>query len=327
VAACGDSDAGPARADGPVRTASPETAFAPLVYLHPDERWLPASARDFIAESDLIWAGGRVCPGRVVTTEPAASRLGRDGGYRQRPLERPCRGHGPIAYSATDLTRPHSRKGRPAGLPLDQGFYLDVHTDDFRDRRDIRRSASGSDLRDVPVYAERESAWAGGGPAVRITYWMLYAGSLPEASVRVAEALAYEGDWQRVSVLLRDRPGSDDYTPVSVRYHVRDGYRDVPWRDVELVAAEGQDEASHPVVLSALGHAPYPHPGAYAWRVFVAGAERTVRDRPDDCVRCPRWRTWRKVLDAQAQRWHGYGGAWGTPGADSRTTGRLGPAP
>ncbi|MGI8944739.1 MAG: hypothetical protein ACR2GL_00680 [Thermoleophilaceae bacterium] len=100
-----------------------------------------------------------------------------------------------------------------------------------------------------------------------------------------------------------------------------------PARDRPLDA--GDEPATHPVVYSARGsHASYPRAGDYAEVFRIRGRPALeVVDHANACPDCPVWRTWRgQLLDARAQGWYGFGGAWGKAGRIGGTTGPLGPS-
>jgi hypothetical protein len=340
--ACGgSSSADEEERVAPVRTSDPAVAFAPLVHLHSAERWFPVSAKEFIDQSMLSWAvencsdaklaiGGprrrlRRDPQEVPTIDPEL--LGHPPGYRHRPLDSTCFERRPQSYSTVEHTRPYDAD-RPAGLPASDGFYLDLLSDRHGGRPPERRGGQRA-MRDVPVYVERQSERVGRRPGLRLTYWMLFADTVPPGlSYDVANLFAHEGDWERVSVLLR-RDGERRYQPISMRFHVHGRGRDVPWAELERVSAPAGRQASHPVVYAARGtHAPYPDAGTARPRLRAAGRAYAIYDlRAEPCADCPRWPTWDLVLDAPAQGWYGYGGAWGQVFEGPGTSGSLGPSP
>ncbi|MEX1141497.1 MAG: hypothetical protein WEB79_04215 [Thermoleophilaceae bacterium] len=311
-------------------TPDPARAFAPLVRLHARERHFPLGTDDFTRHSMLTWgiegcpvaqiAQGRGWPDDNVHGLPwlRADRLAGPAAYRLEPPARRCDRRFPRGYSTAEHTRPHD-VGRPAALRPGDGFFLDIASHRYGGRRAVVRGRAGPLLTGVPVYFERRSESVDGAPGVRIAYWLLFAATKPRGGERT-DLVSSEGGWERVSVLLR-RLGLGGYLPASVRYHVRDGHTDVPWSDVER-------SATHPVALLARGsHAPYPTPGRRAWGVRADGRRHAFHDDASDCGACPRWRTWERLLPVREQPWWGYGGAWGSPFADGRTSGPLGPSP
>ena len=317
-------EAGPAL----VETESPVFAFAPLVHLHSKDPSWPTTAESFVAKSQLVWAHGD-CPEHVVavgseltgTQKIDPTRLAGPVAYRHSTADRDC-AHTERPYSAALHTRPTDRDGRPAGLPSDEGFSLDLD-DGARHPPLKRRTVDGQIVAaDVPVYWERQER----GSTQRITYWFFYALSQPPGPGGVTPKLVHEGDWERISVLLRVvEPGK--YAPVSVRYHFHNESGDIPWAQVPTVSA-AQGLATHPVVFSASGsHASYPRQGRH--RQLFRGAGRdilTVNDVAIRCEDCPQWRSWELLVDARAQPWYGFGGAWGQV-AGLGGAGPLGPSP
>lgn len=325
-----------------ITTADPVTAFAPLVHLHSAEKLMPMSADAFLKNSWLAWAHDGGCDDWVP-----------DGSHRERPkdaaADRGAFDHtrlaGPAAYEhvgtdadcdevkapvfgANEHTRPFDTRERPRGLEAQEGFYLDL--DDARRSGTAKVEMQGAQavLAPMPVYYERLADKVDGQPALRITYWTFYGLSQPPGSQPGTRFLVHEGDWERVSVLLKLGENQGDYLPISVRYHAHDGSRDVPWAAVKRVGTGGSSDSTHPVVFSAVGsHASYWRAGSYE-NVFVAAGRRrfAVFDRAIACSKCPHWRTWESLLDAKTQRWHGYGGAWGNVGSDPGFTGPLGPS-
>ncbi len=323
-----------------VATASPEAAFAPLVHLHSHEPAHPMSAEAFLANSWLMWAHDD-CDDYSLELEahlarPAARReqimgrferrrLGGPDAYTHAPADRGCR-DARQTFTAAQHTRAFDRKGRPDGLALKEGFYLDLWDNMRRPKPRVEHEGPQLMLKPTPVYFERSSEQRDGRAHLRITYWLFYGLSIPPGG-DVSKLVSHEGDWERVSVLLRPGPGAGQYVPVSARYHYHDESRNVPWSVVDRVGV-GADPPTHPVVFSARGsHASFPRAGRYPSVLKVAGRPRlTVNDEATACPACPQWRTWEMLLDATAQPWYGFGGAWGKAGSIPGTTGPLGPS-
>lgn len=322
-----------------VTTSDPVTAFAPLVNLHVRERAWPMSADAFLADAWLTWVH-EDCPdwvpdsagdgGRHVEHasdhadllgrfEPA--RLAGPGAYAHVPVSKGCADATGAPISASAHTRPYDGKGRPAGVAVSEGWVLDLRDGARTPKPKLRDEGPQRILSDVPAYYEVHPPLAEGTAEVRITYWLFYGLSQPPGPSSFTRFLVHEGDWERISVLLRRGATHDDYTPVSVRYHAHDGSRDVAWSAVKR-------SGTHPLVFSARGsHASYWRAGAYE-NVFEADGRRqfAVRDTAIACPDCPQWRTWDELRDAQTQPWYGFGGSWGQFGGMAGTTGPLGPS-
>lgn len=324
-----------------VTTVSPETAFAPLVHLDARERAYPMSADTFLRNSWLMWAHDGCPPYSVAlddhVKDPAsrraqimgrfdALRLGGANAYEHVPADAGCRDQ-KATFTAAEYTRAFDATGRPEGLPLKEGFYLDLWDKQRYGQKRVKKEGAQRVLSKTPVYFERSQEEHEGRDALRITYWLFYGLSIPPGPESVTELVSHEGDWERVSVLLANGPEPGQYIPISARYHYHDESRDVPWSVVDRVGL-GSDQPTHPVVFSARGsHASYPRAGRYENVFKVAGRRRfAVYDIATACPDCPQWRAWQLLLDAKAQPWYGFGGAWGRVGSIAGTTGPLGPS-
>lgn len=317
-----------------IRTADPAATFAPLVYVHPGERWTPIAAADFAHSSVLRWrdddCGAKaIAAGRDIRWRGAGQtdrlpilRLGRLGGdppYLHTAARLPgCRRV--KVFSTVDYTRPND-KLRPNDIPLEEGFFLDLDDAKRTTGQPPRTEASGR--LEVPVYFERRKARAHGHPALKIDYWLLFRLDRRPGPAAFTRAVASEGDWERLSVLLRQV--GDEYLPVSVRYDP-DADREVPWQSVPV--ADGAEGAStHPVAYAARGsHTLYPTPRRIPIQVVVGQRQLTVHDVATACPRCIPWRTWRNLKPARRQPWYGYGGAWGDSLGPRTAMGGLGPS-
>jgi hypothetical protein len=313
-----------------VTTLSPVVAFAPLVHLHADEPWYPGNATSFLNDSELRFAHGE-CDHHEIASGEAIDRLrlGREPAYAHQAAGKGCEHQAP-AYRATQHTRPGDERGRPDGLPVGQGFYLDLNRDPPRGRPEdgkVTKAGPQRILEEVPAYFEVDSERVGKRDGLRITYWLFYPLSQPPP-VKLSKPISHEGDWERISVLVSRGKRKDVYIPVSVRYHFHNENRDVPWYAVKRVAAEGPEHPTHPVVFSAqASHASYPRAGHYKQEFELAGRQPfRIDDNAFACPDCPQWHTWVLLVAARDEPWYGFGGAWGDVGALPGTTGPLGPS-
>jgi hypothetical protein len=305
----------------PVVTNNPELAFAPLVHLHSEEQLWPMSARGFIDNSLLRWSNRGSGCGSVTIAAGASRRdevpearairyeeLGANAPY-VHTQDAKCADR-PRPIRTIDRTRPFEKK-RLTGLPLEQGFFLDLHKDAHEGHHQVDDQGPRSFLRNVPVYADTEFepkltpaeqnllTPAQREKAMRITYWMLYGLSQPP---RIESRLAaHEGDWERVSVLLIPREKS--YLPVAAGYHHHNEQRHVPWYAVKRVVGDTDtgEDPTHPVVYSAKGsHASYWQAGRFENVFKPTGRRLTVAyDEAISCPRCPQWQTWKIVVPAR----------------------------
>lgn len=318
LAGCGsDSDgSGP---DG-IETRNPESTFAPLVQLAPQERWRPISAGWFLNRSALWLAEDDGCEdrkiavGRVLKAQrnPVVDwlfvfGLGRGPTfYWRRAMTATCAFRKPYRYFTIQQTRPHDPVERVKGLHLAEGFYLDL-MDWARTGPPPRRSGGRKLIDDVPVYVERKRQEVEGEPGLRLSYWMLYGMHEPLRSNRPVARLTHEGDWERVDVLLQEGDGEHEYVPTELRLATGSGQRRLPWSTFARVG-DGGGGGTHPVMSAARGdHGLSPMRTASA------------------CPGCIQWRTWSRLADARKQLWYGYGGAWGDIGTTGETTGPHGP--
>lgn len=338
---CSGEDSG-ADTVQPVVTDDPARMFAPLISLHPSEQWRPTSPIDFVARSTLRWLDGKCGDAQLAAGQNAGSGL---PGAKSEP---PPPGVAPLdqlrlatteplfshtageppgckagrTFTTGDYTRPHDPQ-RPDGIRMDQGFALDP-ADEKRPGRDVFRDPDGTRWVPPPVTFELRPERHAGEPAVRITYWLLFGMHRPPGRSAAVAALAHEGDWERVSVLLHREEGKNRYTPISIRYYRVDGaHEDVPWQSVPHVrwrfdpAERTRIEVlykggngTHPIVFAARGsHTPYPKPGRYRAASSKGGA--AWYDETSACPDCLEWRGWYDLMDMEAQYWYGYGGGWG----------------
>ncbi|MGH3992873.1 MAG: hypothetical protein ACRDSN_10475, partial [Pseudonocardiaceae bacterium] len=277
-------------AAAPVDTDDPARTFAPLVSLHSSEPVAPTSVDYFLRASRLLWSFRGCAPkvlSRDLTSAEQQDKLG-DGGFRQAAR---CGDRGPV-YRSNDYTRPYGERRK--GLVGREGFYLDL--ENGRRKPEARAETQGGQqvLSGVPVYYERHPESDTAVEDERITYWFFYPLSLSPGTDKVT----HEGDWERVSVLVR--PVSEGrWTPVSVRYHEHNSHVDVPWADVRT-APDEEGRATHPRAYVAKGsHATYRRAGKFVQVLARAGFEVIrVNDDARACPQCPLWFTWQRMIRA-----------------------------
>jgi hypothetical protein len=211
-------------------SASTQQRYAPLVFLHPDEKLLPMPADCFIAHSSLEFAEG----GHKQSTKAALGKLTAES-LLQAGYE-----HG--GFTPRDRTRPFAKDRLPA-LAGRRGFYLDLED---RFRNGAAPSEDTVFLGGTPVYYEYE-------PGRHITYWFFYGFSAPGAKLARhlkrggVRSAGHEGDWEGISIKLDAKDSA-----VSARYFAHgEKVEPVPWAQVKRLE-------NHPIVFSALGsHASY----------------------------------------------------------------------
>lgn len=274
-------------------------AYAPLVRLHPRERFFPTSPHDFLEHSRLVFFRAAGAP-ELVADAPDAARLG-GGSYRS------------AGFTTGELTRPYHNRPDRAQLGAAEGFALDL-VDSSRCHGGA--GGVGCAFAQAPVYYQYT-------PRRYITYWLFYAYSAPMGfNGTPSFRFGHEGDWERVVVLLDGRE-----QPLDVAYYQHEGPPQiVPWSTVSAPVAGSR----RPVVFAALGtHASYPGPGS---KDVTLGDLRLGSQNigPSATFQESRaagaeWETWLDLRDVRAA-WFGYGGAWGNRGRFPFTTGPLGPS-
>lgn len=160
---------------------------------------------------------------------------------------------------------------------------------------------------DAPVYFEYV-------PGQYITYWFFYGYNFSPGPRRfplgnITRGYDHQGDWERVSIQL------DGNVPMGVAFYTHSKSCWVSWSAVER-------QSGRPVVYSAIGsHASWPH-ARDDWP--TEASEFRVRDRTG---RGAQWWADQNLRDVRAERWYGFGGAWGQARSTGHNTGPDGPSP
>lgn len=169
--------------------------YAPLVFLHPRERYLPASASFFIANSSLRWAHYEAGDHSI---EPkgsiSAPKLG-SGGYTHWKNGFLPRHNKKRTYNSRERTAPYR------GITQLDGFFLDLAKD--------KRGGQGTHS---PVYYQYV-------PKRYVIYWFFFAYN--------QKLLNHEGDWENITVHLDDRGRA-----TAVAYYAHGGPRVYSWSKV-----------------------------------------------------------------------------------------------
>ncbi|WP_018504928.1 hypothetical protein [Parafrankia discariae] len=197
--------------------------YAPYIYLAPGERYLPADAGNYVANSSLAWSRDGNCPDDTVADVGAVdpAKLG-GGGYQHRIASSVCIDHG-RQWRSNDHTRPRDAK---PGVPEREGFFLQSP-----DRY------TGGQSRTAPAYFEYH-------PHQYVTYWFFYNFNDAPGPTNFFD---HQGDWERITVRL-DK--NDRATAVAYFQHTESCV--VPW-------GQAGKHDGRPLAYSALGtHATYP---------------------------------------------------------------------
>ena len=267
--------------------------FAPKLFLHPNEDYWPSSVHRVFQHSDLKWARNWSTD-PTIATEIDPGRMSGRNDYRAEED-----GH---TYKAGQCTRPRGGcSPRANGLDDDEGFYVEMNNDY---RAGIRSKSQRRHVyRGAPIYWQRRKLQGGG---FAITYYFFY-------EYNAKYPINHEGEWERISVRFR-RSGR----PRAVAY-----YKHACTPVVRRWSKVRKDGTHAKVFVAEGGHASYPRPGNHD----ICGVSGGPFDTDYTSAKGKRWATWKgRVLRVQNQAWYGFGGAWGTVGEFSSTTGPLGPS-
>ena len=271
--------------------------YAPAVYLHPDEKYLPYPASTFVRASKLIWHHDSSCGDDDIDWYPDPTRMA-TGGYTHRKKQHPFRGcdHEGREYASNELVRPRDDRNVAGG----EGMFLDVAD-----------SQHGGEGTGTPVYYDVRGA---AGSKV-IVYWFSYAYSWSKITGEDRTGGrpdgGHDGDWESIAVSLGK--GNRAW---SVYYAQHDEGCAMPL-----------DPRDRPNVFTANGsHASYPAPGHYE---HPTKYRSVIQDeaRGDGAL----WDARSRLRRLDSEPWygkeagHGYGGGWGEVGNIAASTGPLGP--
>jgi hypothetical protein len=319
----GQADMGATGPSGPTVPAAVRT-YAPLVLLHPRERFWPMDPEFFIRNSELKWAAGKCRSDTLAVTGAVNEKKLGGGDYldRVKSAGRLCRHTGP-QYASNKRTRPHDNVDILPRKYRAQGFALDLDgRDNSPEVLEGDRPAAEDSYPNPPIlYFNYRGPNAGRSGYVR--YWLFYGYNSPDQRVaRIVDR--HEGDWEGIAVRLD--PASRA-TEVAYFQH-NCGPETYSWPRMRENGYLSQ--GTHPVAFVANGsHATYPEAPTGGTVKYPCKGERQnpypAWDRVSGAG--PRWEAWRYGLaDAEQKPWYGFGGAWGRAGAFKFTTGPLGPS-
>ncbi len=260
--------------------------YAPLVFLHPDEKHGPADAGQYVAQSELGWSHDQGRNDHTIADrgEIDQAKLGSGGYSHQVEGANPFGDHHGDAIHSNEDVRPNDGKGAGGN----EGFFLDPG--------DKVKDPAAPNTR-APVYHEAKDGHY-------ITYWFFYAYNSGPTDTKLDN---HQADWERIVVKL-DRQNRATH----VCYYQHEHNETLKWASVPK-------SGSHPIVFSAKGgHASYSKPGRFATEI------KQIKDEAKRGGK--QWKTWNNLKDARAQDWYGYGGAWGEVGQFTHTTGPQGPS-
>jgi hypothetical protein len=271
--------------------------FAPIMNLHPDEKYLPMDAEGFVRSSRL-W---RARENRAVSAfdveatvwvpDPGKDRL---FGVPLELLSRWDALQGPD--DASWSRRPHDRRPAADG----EQFALEHPAE--------RPTSSFDPDRPPPCYYYVQP-WKN---STLVSYWFFYGCSLFLGSI------AHQGDWEHASLVIRDG------AVVSGLFAVHEGKyfveaEDLHWRDgrLQIYSAKGRHgtwwkEGDHMVGLTFLQD-----------QDTIANLPEAVLQ--DETAAGTAWDLRLDLRPLAEQPWRRFGGAWGRVGDAPHSTGPLGP--
>lgn len=210
----------------PADAASITTTYAPLVYLHSSESYLPMSAETFVSRSSLRWSHDGGCNDHeLAASGRVSSGSMANGSYTHQTANAICR-HSGTTYRSNNKVRPYSLSS-----DSNEGMFLDMG--------DSYRKGTGTTS---PVYVDYVAK-------DHLTYWFMYGFSDTPSNAGWGD---HEGDWERVSILL-----NSSNAPTRVAYFTHDGYCTMSW-------SSAPKSGTHLRVYSAKGsHASYPTSGRH----------------------------------------------------------------
>lgn len=301
-------------------SGNPDLDFAPVMRLHPNEKFWPMSAGRFVARSSLFF---REDNRAKVSGDPSAGRLGR-GGYSR--LARTGANYQVKRVKSDDLTRPFDAANATSEPAF--GFYLDL--------------ADGERAGSAPVSGRIRSPMYLQTAGDKRVYWQFYGYSKPTLrDGSGVPGMAHEGDWERVIVDLNgykvpSRVGFvAHHEPVDyVAY--RGAYAPAPNASATVLTTVGLAPVGY---VSRLGHGTWPDPGRDCFYGVVCdyrsnnGPTWTGRNDLRSVMRQGWFGDRRDHRDCRAgspmpadKLVCGYGGGWGRAGSNKDTTGPLGPS-
>ncbi|RYC14872.1 thrombospondin type 3 repeat-containing protein [Nocardioides zhouii] len=294
----------------------PVKAYAPIVYLHPKEKFFPMGVQEFVDNSALKWAHDRGCHDEtIVERNIDAKKLGfsTQNPYSFKQASREffgCEAKGK-SFNSNQLTRPTDKsENRPDGLARNEGFFLDLN-DKYHDGNKPNKAGE--------VKAPLSYIYV---PNKYITYFFMYGYNEP---FNTPEYDNHEGEWERITVRLDSQNRMDEVWYFQHTCDAED-YTD------EQMIKRGYLSGTHPVVYSANGaHASYPETKHFRQSCgeFSNGGQGDVTAKGGAS-----WKTWEQLVNAQTEPWYGFGGAWGRVGSpianhtklpEGWVTGPLGP--
>jgi Vacuolar protein sorting-associated protein 62 len=272
---------------------------APILHLHPDEKYSPMDPETFLRSSRL-W---RVRDNRVVSAFDVPAKAWVETPERDRLFGLPVELlfgwealHGPD--DASWSRRPHD----PTRAADGEQFALE--------HREVRPTAPFDPDRPPPCYYFVQS-WKG---STLVSYWFFYGFS------EFLGGIAHQGDWEHVSLVVRGdgTVGNGFFAVHEGKYFVE--ARDLSFRDgrLQTYSARGR-------------HATWWKTGNHMIGLtFLQERDKIANLQPeaflqDETAAGAAWDLRRNLRPLAEQPWRLFGGAWGKLGDAAPGTGPLGP--
>lgn len=270
---------------------------APIMNLHPEEKYLPMDADKFVGESRL-WRAQRNEAVAVFDPETKAWVQPAEEGRFGVPVELLSGWealYGPD--NASWSRRPHDEPTADDG----EQFALEHPSE--------KPTAPFDPDRPPPCYYYVQP-WKG---STLVSYWVFYGYS------QFLGPIAHQGDWEHASLVVHDGSVVSGFFAVHEgKYFVE--AEDLEWRDgrLQIYSARSRHatwwkEGNHMVGLTFLQDKEM---------IAALSAEAILQD---ETAAGPRWDLRRNLLPLAEQPWRLFGGAWGKVGGAAHATGPLGP--
>ena len=275
--------------------------FAPYVYFHPEEKYLPVQPEKFISKARLrrykIFGSDESYNKQTNTWEVNNKKTPE---YYNIPLK---------IINSFSLAR-YGRPLRPKWFRSAPAYSLSLEIDEeekFAGKRDLNGN--------VPVYynLQRWERAEEGEDGLLIQYWWFMA--FNEAPF-LRTFSDHQGDWEHVIAYI-EKQKNESYSLHSVYMSAHNwGFTYFP-EDLEMKTPPKEKRARFVVYCAKGSHASYMKEGLHPFPITFMITDRTKKGYE--------WKTWLKLVDLSVQDWKDYAGAWGKVGYVLQGTGPLGP--
>jgi len=284
----------------PLTTNDLIVRLAPVIYLHPNEKFNPMDPSEFISKSRFRHFKG-------IGSDQGVPNTVRD----QRPPDQDKEKwdynndksdkyyNVPVWYiNKYGMQNGKNRRPRDGNRGKAWNMFLDYGGFQGQDGHGMAAGMADPN-RGVPVFVDSLEQ---GGNMVLIRYWYFFGYNEIPGTRNVGMLGNHQGDWE--SIILRVNKVDGKISGATYKGHGKG-------TDVTNVPLEN----GRPVVFISMGtHASYPTVGTF----HTAGVDKTARGGV-------RWETQHNLQPLERQPWKDFAGAWGSVGKLPHTTGPLGP--